>query len=97
VGNLGMPELILILVLALLIFGPRKLPEVGKQVGKALGEFRRASNDLKRTIEDEMDRADRDEKRAAEPEPAPVAAVPPEGTVAASAAVTPASNAVTPS
>lgn len=56
-GNLGMPELILILALALLLFGPKKLPEIGKQVGKALGEFRRTSNELKKTIEDEMDRA----------------------------------------
>jgi len=56
-GNLGMPELMLILVLALLLFGPKKLPEIGKQVGKALGEFKRASNDLKRTIEDEMEKA----------------------------------------
>ena len=55
-GNLGMPELILILALALLLFGPKKLPEIGKQVGKALGEFKRTSNELKRTIEDEMDR-----------------------------------------
>lgn len=56
-GNLGMPELLMIMVLALLLFGPRKLPEIGKQVGKALGEFKRASNDLKRTIEDEMEKA----------------------------------------
>ncbi len=56
-GNLGMPELIMIMVLALLLFGPKKLPEIGKQVGKALGEFKRASNDLKRTIEDEMEKA----------------------------------------
>ncbi len=56
-GNLGMPELILILALALLLFGPQKLPEIGRQVGKALGEFKRTSNELKRTIEDEMDRA----------------------------------------
>lgn len=41
--SLGMPELILILVLALIIFGPRKLPEVGKSLGKTLNEFRRAS------------------------------------------------------
>jgi len=56
-GNLGMPELMMIMFLALLLFGPKKLPEIGKQVGKALGEFKRASNDLKRTIEDEMEKA----------------------------------------
>ena len=64
-GNLGMPELIFILVLALLIFGPGKLPEIGKQVGKALGEFKRASNDLKRTIEDEVEKANREEPKSA--------------------------------
>lgn len=48
-GNLGMPELIFILVLALLIFGPKKLPELGRQLGRGLGEFKRTSNDLKRT------------------------------------------------
>jgi TatA/E family protein of Tat protein translocase len=56
-GNLGMPELMMIMLLALLLFGPKKLPEIGKQVGKALGEFKRASNDLKRSIEDEMSKA----------------------------------------
>jgi len=49
-----MPELILIFVVALLLFGPRKMPEIGKSIGRALGEFRRASNEFKRTIEDEM-------------------------------------------
>jgi TatA/E family protein of Tat protein translocase len=68
-GNLGMPELILILVLALILFGPKKLPEIGKQVGKALGQFKRTSNDLKRTIEDEMERATK-ESPPAEPPPA---------------------------
>ena len=53
-GPLGMPELILIFVVALLLFGPRKMPEIGRSVGRALGEFRRASNDFKRTIEDEV-------------------------------------------
>jgi TatA/E family protein of Tat protein translocase len=74
-GNIGMPELIMILVLALLLFGPQKLPEIGKQVGKALGEFKRTSNELKRTIEDEMDRATK-ETPPVEPPPTP----PPSGT-----------------
>ena len=60
-GNLGMPELILILVLALLLFGPKKLPEIGRQLGKGLGEFKRASNDLKRSIEDEIDKVSKEE------------------------------------
>jgi TatA/E family protein of Tat protein translocase len=80
-GNLGMPELILILALALLLFGPQKLPEIGKQVGKALGEFKRTSNDLKRTIEDEMDRATK-ETPSDEPPPssAPAGTAPAPGT-----------------
>lgn len=53
-GSLGFPELLFIFVLALLIFGPRKLPEIGRMVGKGLAEFRKASNDLKRTINAEM-------------------------------------------
>lgn len=84
-GNLGMPELIMIMVLALLLFGPKKLPEIGKQVGKALGEFKRASNDLKRTIEDEMERASDavkiDDPPKAEPEKAAPALAPADGTI----------------
>ena len=53
-GTLGMPELILIFVVALLLFGPRKMPQVGRSIGRAMGEFRRASNEFKRTIEDEV-------------------------------------------
>lgn len=53
-GPLGMPELILIFVVALLLFGPRKMPQIGRSIGRALGEFRRASNEFKRTIEDEV-------------------------------------------
>ena len=63
-GNLGMPELILILVLALLLFGPKKLPEIGRQLGKGLGEFKRASNDLKRSIEDEIEKVSKEEPPA---------------------------------
>ncbi len=53
-GTLGGPEILLLLVLALIVFGPRKLPEIGKSMGKMLAEFRRASNDFRRTIEDEV-------------------------------------------
>lgn len=53
-GPLGLPELIFILVLALLIFGPKKLPEIGRTLGRGLGEFRRASEDLKRTFNAEL-------------------------------------------
>lgn len=53
-GPLGLPEFLFILVLALLIFGPRKLPQIGRTIGKGLAEFRKASSDLKRTINAEM-------------------------------------------
>lgn len=53
-GPLGLPELIFIMVLALLIFGPRKLPEIGRTLGRGLSEFRKASSDLKRSIDAEM-------------------------------------------
>ena len=52
--NLGMQEIIVIFVLALIFFGPRKLPEIGKALGKGLSEFKKASNDLKRTWEEEV-------------------------------------------
>ena len=54
-GTLGGPELVLILVLALVVFGPRKLPEIGRSMGKLLAEFRKASHDFQRTIEDEVE------------------------------------------
>jgi TatA/E family protein of Tat protein translocase len=88
-GNLGMPELIFIFALALLIFGPKKLPELGKQLGKGLGEFKRASTDLKRSIEEEVEKAARDEAEKAVPGPDPVPgpqAVPAGETVASPAA-----------
>ena len=54
-GSIGLPELLLIMVLALLIFGPKKLPELGKTLGRSLAEFKKASNDLKRSLEEEVD------------------------------------------
>jgi len=49
-----MPEMMFIMVLALVLFGPKKLPEIGRTVGKAINEFRRASSELKTTFEREM-------------------------------------------
>jgi len=53
--GLGMGEVVLILVIALVVFGPRKLPELGKSLGQAMSQFRRASEDFKRTWEQEVE------------------------------------------
>jgi TatA/E family protein of Tat protein translocase len=53
-GSLGWQEILVIFILALIIFGPRKLPELGKSLGKGLAEFKRASNELKQTWEEEI-------------------------------------------
>ena len=53
-GSLGIPEMILIFIVALIVFGPKKLPEIGRTIGKALGEFKKATDDFKNTIEREV-------------------------------------------
>lgn len=78
-GTLGGPEIFLILVVALIIFGPRKLPEIGKSMGRMMAEFRKASNDFKRTLDDEVE-AD----RVKPTEPAPPAVSSPTDPPAAS-------------
>ena len=63
-GSIGMPELIIILVIALIIFGPRKLPELGKSLGRSLNEFKRASTDLQNTLEQEIKLEEQKEEQA---------------------------------
>ncbi len=72
IGSLGLPELMFIMLLALLVFGPRKLPEIGRTLGRALGEFRRATTDLKRTLDVEMSTDETVVKTPAKPTPDPV-------------------------
>jgi sec-independent protein translocase protein TatB len=73
--DLGMPELIFIFLLALLLFGPAQLPKLGRQLGKALGDFKRASNEFKSQLEDEVRELERTVKD-------PLSFDPPAGTVA---------------
>jgi sec-independent protein translocase protein TatB len=89
--QLGISEMIFIFLLALLIFGPRKLPEIGRQIGKFMAEFKRASNEFKSQIEDEIRQIDlqEQEKQIAPPAAAPektVASAPPNALAAAAEA-----------
>lgn len=68
-GSIGMQELIIIFVIALIIFGPRKLPELGKSLGRSIAEFKRASNELRNTLEDEI-RIDEQKQTKTAPAPA---------------------------
>src|ERR1700674_5092772 len=80
--NLGFSEMIFIFLVALIIFGPKKLPEIGRQIGRALNEFKRASNEFKSQIEAEINQWDLEPPRQTILPPAQ----PPFGAVAASAA-----------
>ncbi|HUP65259.1 MAG TPA: Sec-independent protein translocase protein TatB [Thermoanaerobaculia bacterium] len=53
-GSIGFMELLLIFVVALLVFGPRKLPEIGRTLGRAIGEFRKATHDFRSSLEEEV-------------------------------------------
>ena len=64
-GSLGWQEIIVIFIIALIVFGPRKLPELGKTLGKGLAEFKKASNELKQTWEEEV-RLDKEKEAMSE-------------------------------
>jgi TatA/E family protein of Tat protein translocase len=72
-GSVGVPELIIIFTIALIIFGPRKLPELGKSLGRSLAEFKRASNELKSTLDEEIRLEERRSAERQEPPRVPVA------------------------
>lgn len=60
--SVSAPELLMIAILGLLLFGPRKLPQIGRTVGKAVAEFRRATTDFKMNLEREVDAVEKPEK-----------------------------------
>jgi sec-independent protein translocase protein TatA len=68
-GSIGFPELLVIFVIALIVFGPRRLPEIGKALGQGINEFKRASKDLQNRLEEEIEQ-DRQASTTATPEAA---------------------------
>src|SRR5215467_7738309 len=72
-GPIGVPELLIIFVVALIVFGPRKLPELGRSLGKSIAEFKRASNELRSTLDEEIRLEERKTVQPAAPMAAPMA------------------------
>jgi len=80
--GIGMPELVIIFVIALLVFGPKELPKIGKTIGRAMGEFRRASDELKDGIQREIEMVEREQSEATPSSEVSVETVPAEPPVA---------------
>ncbi len=76
--GIGMPELLIIFVIALLVFGPKELPKIGRTIGKAMAEFRRASDELRDGIQREIDLAEREGQPPHPPTEEPVVTPAPE-------------------
>jgi sec-independent protein translocase protein TatA len=81
-GSIGGPELLLVFVLALLLFGPRKLPEIGRTIGKTLAEFKRATNEFNFSLEREIEMEKLQETKPAAEDPVAVRLGLPAGTIA---------------
>jgi sec-independent protein translocase protein TatA len=90
--GIGMPELVIIMVIALIVLGPQKLPELARSLGKGLAEFKRASSDFRRSMDEEARTAEEKERMAAEA--AAKEAVEPEKAHEAAAIVTPVQKAI---
>jgi sec-independent protein translocase protein TatB len=67
-ANLGMADSLILMVMALVVFGPRRLPQIGRQIGKLMYEFRKASNDFKFQMEEELRNAEEADRRKKEEE-----------------------------
>src|SRR5574341_842368 len=83
--GIGMPELVVIFVIALVILGPQELPKLAKSLGRVMAEFKRTSDDLMQQVQRELDSVETEEAKSAEPPAPPETIAPPEETASAPA------------
>lgn len=67
-GSVGFPELMVILIIALIVFGPRRLPEIGKALGQTINEFKKGANSIRESVEAEIQREDQQKRAIATPQ-----------------------------
>ena len=75
-GNIGPLEIVVVLIIALIVFGPKRLPELGRSLGRSINEFKRASNELRNTLDEEIQAEERKTPPPTAPPPPPVATEP---------------------